>query len=231
MRWANRILLFSMLLLVAACAKPVEKIVVDEVEPLDQLSLMPPQPHSPGSLWTGSRTSLTADRKARTVGDILTVAIFEKSSASKEATTETGRDSNISADLTKLFGLETKLGAIGNLGMDPTDLIDATSSNSFSGSGKTSRAEDLVASLTTQIVQIYPNGNLRIAGNKTVTVNNEMQIVKLSGIVRETDISPFNVIDSKNILNSRIYYSGQGIISDKQKPGWLMRSFDKVWPF
>lgn len=225
------VLLGWLLIGLAGCAKPVEKIVVPEIEPTDQLALMPPHPQSPGSLWIGSRTSLTADRKAHTVGDILTVAIFEKSSASKEAKTETGRDSNISADITKFFGLETKVGALGNLGMDPTSLIDATASNSFSGSGKTSRAEDLIASLTTQIVQIYPNGNFRIAGNKTVTVNNEMQIIKLSGIVRETDISPYNVIDSKNILNARIYYSGQGVISDKQKPGWLMRSFDKVWPF
>ena len=220
-----------LILLLAGCMPAVEQIQVAEVEPSEQPAMMPAQPHSRGSLWSNAHPSLVADRKGRTVGDIVTVAIYEKASASKEAKTETGRDSNISADITKLFGLETKFGGIGNLGMDPTNLIDATASNSFSGSGKTSRAEDLVATLTTQIVQIYPNGNLRIAGNKTVTVNNEMQIVKLSGIVRETDITPYNVIDSKNILNARIYYSGQGVISDKQKQGWLMRSLDRIWPF
>ncbi len=215
----------------AGCAMPVEKIAVPEVEPSEQLALLPAQPQSPGSLWTGSRPALVADRKGRTVGDIVTVAIFEKASASKEASTSTGRDSKVSADITKLLGIEKKLPGMFNLGMDPTDLLNAKASNSFSGSGKTSRTEDLVASLTTQIVQIYPNGNLRIAGNKTVTVNNEMQIVKLSGIVRETDISPANVVDSKNILNARITYNGQGVISDKQKPGWLVRSLDAVWPF
>ena len=220
-----------MSLLLTGCARPVERIEVPEVEPSEQLALMPPMPASAGSLWTGSLPSLVADRKGRTIGDIVTVAIFEKASASKEASTETGRDSTVSADISKFLGLEKKLPGIFNLGMDPTNLIDATASNSFSGSGKTSRAEDLVAALTTQIVQIYPNGNLRISGNKTVTVNNEMQIVKLSGIVRETDISPGNVIDSKNILNARIYYSGQGVLSDKQSPGWLTRSLDAVWPF
>lgn len=224
-------LLIGPLLLLVGCARPVERIEVPEVEPLEQLALMPPLAQSAGSLWTGSLPALVADRKGRTIGDIVTVAIFEKSSASKEASTETGRDSNISADITKLLGLEKKLPGLFNLGMDPTRLLDATASNSFSGSGKTSRAEDLVAALTVQIVKIYPNGNLRIAGNKTVTVNNEMQIVKLSGIVRATDISPGNIIDSKNILNARIYYSGQGVLSDKQQPGWLVRSLDAVWPF
>lgn len=231
MKSVNILLLMLCLVLLTGCARPVEYVEVPEVEPEEQLALMPPQPVGPGSLWTGSKPSLVADRKGRTVGDIVTVAIFEAASASKEASTETGRDSAISADIRKLLGLEKKLPGLFNLDMDPTDLLNASASNSFSGSGKTSRTEDLVAALTTQIVQIYPNGNLRIAGNKTVTVNNEMQIVKLSGIVRESDISPSNVIDSKNILNARIYYSGQGAISDKQKPGWLMRSLDAVWPF
>jgi flagellar L-ring protein precursor FlgH len=219
------------LIMLAGCALPGSGGDISEVEPLEQLAVMPQPSGSPGSLWTGSLPALVADRKGRTIGDIVTVAIFERASASKQASTETGRDSNVSADLSALFGLEKKLPNLFNLGMDPTALIDATASNSFSGSGKTSRAEDLVASLTAQIVQIYPNGNLRISGNKTVTVNNEMQIVKLTGIVRETDIAPTNVIDSKNILNARIYYSGQGPISDKQSPGWLMRALDAIWPF
>ena len=78
---------------------------------------------------------------------------------------------------------------------------------------------------------MLPNGNLRIEGNKTVTVNNEMQIVKLSGVIRPTDVSPGNLVDSKNILNARIAYIGEGVISDKQQQGWLVRALDQVWPF
>lgn len=224
-------LILSLALLLAGCARPVEQIEIAEVEPLDQLALMPQQAGSPGSLWTGALPALVSDRKGRTVGDIVTVAIFEKASASKAAKTTTGRESTMEAGITDLFGLEKYIGLLGNNQIDAGSLVNASATNDFTGSGTTSRAEDLVASLTTQIVQIYPNGNLRIAGNKTVTVNNEMQIVKLSGIVRETDISPSNVVDSKNILNARISYSGQGVISDKQKPGWLVRSLDAVWPF
>ena len=222
------VLILSLLLLgLTACAPSITKVPVAEVEPTEELVVMPPQPQTPGSLWTGSLPALASDRKGRNVGDIVTVAIFENARASKEASTKTERDSSVSAGIDNFFGLEQSLPSK----MDPTKLIGATAGNSFSGSGKTSRAENLIASLTTQIIEIYPNGNLRISGNKTVTVNNEMQIVQLSGIVRTSDISPSNVIDSKNILNARISYKGQGVLSDKQRPGWLVRTLDTVWPF
>ncbi|MEJ2200550.1 MAG: flagellar basal body L-ring protein FlgH [Desulfuromonadaceae bacterium] len=80
-------------------------------------------------------------------------------------------------------------------------------------------------------VEVYPNGNLRITGAKTVTVNSEKQIVKLTGIVRPSDISAQNVVDSQNILDARIAYTGKGVVSDKQQQGWLMRVVDNVWPF
>jgi flagellar L-ring protein precursor FlgH len=110
-------------------------------------------------------------------------------------------------------------------------MIDATSSNTFSGSGKTTRAEDLVATLTTQVIEVYPNGNMKIRGGKSVTVNNENQIIYLTGIVRLFDVTADNTVDSGNILNAQISYTGKGSVSDKQKPGWMGRIFDNTWPF
>jgi flagellar L-ring protein precursor FlgH len=190
----------------------------------------PAIPASPGSLWTQQRGSLFYDTKGRNVGDIVTVAIYEKASASKEAKTSTNRSSSVSASLSKLLGLEKNIGTI-NSAIDPTALLDASFDNDFEGEGKTSRKEDLVATLTTQIVEVYPNGNLRITGAKTVTVNSEKQIVKLTGIVRPSDISARNVVDSQSILDARIAYTGKGVVSDKQQQGWLMRVVDNVWPF
>ncbi len=215
-------------LLLSACAGSATKPDLREVAPV----VSPPVAHhTSGSLWAADRGSLFYDIKARMLGDVITVAIFERASASKEAKTSTGRDSEITADISKLLGLEKKLPGLFNLGMDPTALLDATASNSFSGGGKTSRKEDLVATLATQIIEVLPNGNLRIKGNKTVTVNNEMQIVTLSGTVRSSDISPSNIVDSKNILNARIAYVGNGAVSDKQQQGWLVKALDRVWPF
>ena len=225
----NVVWLLAALTLLAGCAGPAGRIDLSAVEPIAPVMQEPPPPQTPGSLWTETRGGMFVDNKGRTVGDIVTVVIVENSSASKEATTETDRSSSMSAGVSNLFGLERAIGSM--TGADPSSLVGAEASNDFSGGGKTARKENLVATLTTQIIEVLPNGNLRIEGNKTVTVNNEMQIVKLSGIIRPADVSPGNLVDSKNILNARIAYIGEGVISDKQQQGWLVRALDQVWPF
>jgi flagellar L-ring protein precursor FlgH len=216
-------------LLLSACVGPVSHVDLPDVEPVPHIVVEEPRPQSTGSLWTEQRGKMFFDNKGQDVGDIVTVVISESASASKEATTETERSSDMSAGISNLFGLEGTVGRI--TGEDPSSLIGAETSNSFSGSGKTARSENLVATLTTQIVEVMANGNVRIRGNKTVTVNSEMQIVTLSGIVRSSDITPGNLVDSANILNARIAYVGKGVISDKQQQGWLVRGLDAVWPF
>lgn len=227
----NSFWLIPLVLLLAACAGPASRVNLNDVEPLVPIITEPAPPQTSGSLWTESRGGMFVDLKGRTVGDIITVVIVENASASKEATTDTDRTSTMSAGMTNVFGLEKYIGQLGNSAIDPTALVNASTTNNFSGGGKTARKENLVATLTTQVVELLPNGNLKIEGNKTVTVNNEMQIVKLSGIVRSADVSPGNIVDSKNILNARIAYVGEGVISDKQQQGWLVRALDQVWPF
>lgn len=197
------------------------------------VALAPPAPApaaAPGSLWTASSDGIYADFKARRQGDLLTVAIFEKASASKQASTSTGRDSSASAGLADIFGLEKYIGKTSSI-IDPSQLLNTEYKNDFKGSGATTRKEDLVATLTVRVEDVLPNGNLRIAGSKTVTVNREDQLVNLTGEIRPADISSGNIIDSKFILDARIAYTGEGVISDKQGQGWLVRTLDTVWPF
>lgn len=228
----NSFLLILLMVSLSACmTNPASRVDVNRVEPIVPVVSEPAPPQTPGSLWTESRGGMFVDMKGRTVGDIITVVIFESASATKEATTETDRTSTMSAGISNFFGLEKNFSQLGNSAFDPTTLINATTTNDFEGGGKTERKEDLAATLTTQIIEVLANGNLRIEGNKTVTVNNEMQIVTLSGIVRPADVSSTNIVDSKNILNARIAYVGEGVISDKQQQGWLVRSLDQIWPF
>lgn len=205
---------------------PETKAAISEPPPV----IVAPTPQTPGSLWTTGQGSLFVDNRACRIGDILTVTIREQAQASKEATTSTGRSSNASADITSLFGLETNIAKLGG-GIDPASLVSAGYSNDFKGSGTTTRKEDLVATITTQVVEVLPNGNMRIAGSKTVTVNHEQQLIHLTGIVRQQDISPANEIDSQYILDANIVYAGNGVIDEKQKPGWLVRLLDRVAPF
>jgi Flagellar basal body L-ring protein len=81
------------------------------------------------------------------------------------------------------------------------------------------------------VVDVIPNGNLLIEGRRNVKVNNEDQVIVLTGTVRGRDISADNTVNSALIADARISYSGKGVISDRQKPGWLMNVLDKVWPF
>jgi flagellar L-ring protein FlgH len=216
------------LIVLNGCAQHSQEVT--NIEPLEEPVAANPKPQSPGTLWNGDEGNWLADVKARRVGDIVTVIIKEQAKASKQATTDTSRDSSISAGISSFFGLEQSV-AEKNSNLNPASLIEASSGNQFSGTGKTTRSEDLVATLTTQVVQVYPNGNLKIRGGKSVTVNNENQIIYLTGIVRPYDVTASNTVDSGNILNAQISYTGKGAISDKQKPGWLMRIFDNTWPF
>ena len=230
--------LFLLLLSTALVGCAAHNQADPELSPAQSPSIIEPKPavqiekqrRSPGSLWQKGRSSMFTAKKANRLGDILTVAIFEKASAEKEAETATGRSSSVSAGIPKLFGYEAALAAK-NSNLDPSSLISANAGNEFEGSGSTSRQGRLSATLTTQVIEVLPNKNLRIQGSKTVRVNSEDQIIRLSGIVRPEDITSRNMIDSKYILDAKIEYSGKGVISEQQRPGWLTRLINTVWPF
>jgi flagellar L-ring protein precursor FlgH len=220
-----------MLLLLSGCADKGQN-AEDEIRKIiqEKPEIVAPQPQTPGSLWTTGRGSLFVDNRATSVGDIVTVIIHEKSRASKEATTSTGRSTSASADITSLFGLESNLANL-NSSIDPANLISAGYKNDFKGTGSTTRQEDLTATISTQVIDVLPNGNMRISGSKSVMVNHEKQLINLSGIIRQQDITPDNEIDSRYILDANIVYSGKGVIDEKQRPGWLIRLYDVISPF
>ncbi|BCG48900.1 Flagellar L-ring protein FlgH [Citrifermentans bremense] len=213
------------LLLLAACAHQTAEVqtpTFDEQIPAPQLS------YASGSLWQATSTGLAEDMKARRRGDIITVLISENASASKKASTGTSRGSSISGGIPKLLGLETT--GIRNWA-DLAQLLSASYGSKFDGSGSTSREETLQATLSAKVIDVIPNGNLLIEGRRNVRVNNEDQIIVLTGTVRGRDVSADNTVSSALVADAKIAYSGKGIISDRQKPGWLLNVLDKVWPF
>ncbi len=220
------------LLILSSCARNTIPEVQKIPEPLEEIHDNNLKKRSQGSLWSANNDSMFADHKARNVGDIVTVTIAEKASATKAAKTTAGRSSNWAAGIPNLFGLE-KADVIlkQNDHAELSNLISANFSNTFDGNGTTVRTDNLTASLTTQVIGTYSNGNLKIRGGKEVTVNNEIQVIYITGIIRPVDITSLNTVDSSKILNARITYTGKGILSDKQRAGWLGRAVDYVWPF
>ncbi len=221
-------LIFSFLLwsLLAGCA---HQLPVSTFPAREQRLEKPSVSYSNGSLWQTSSNSLIDDLKARRVGDTLTVVVSEQTSASKAATTGTGRSSSVAAGIPNLLGFETKMAGLN--GMDPTKLLSASTDTKYAGTGSTTRNDALTATMTVRVMELLPNGNLLIEGRRNIMVNNEDQMIVLEGTVRSRDITPDNTVTSALIADARITYSGKGVISDRQSPGWLMNIVDVVWPF
>jgi flagellar L-ring protein precursor FlgH len=218
----------------------------EKIEPAIDAPVLPDDPVSvsqrvshEGSLWqeAGSLSALFIDKKARRIGDIVTIKIIESSSASNKASTETARDSSLLAQIVAFFGLERKYNDPTYPGFNPDRLFNPFSAvqggieSDFEGSGETFRSGDLTAYITARVTDIMPNGNLKIEGSREVEVNNEKQIITLSGTVRTIDISSDNIILSTYISDARITYSGSGVIDDRQRPGWMANILNKIWPF
>ena len=184
----------------------------------------PSAPASEGSLWSSARApNMCADVKARNVGDIVTINVVESATASNNAATKTARTSGLEAS----WG-----GVLANLTGDwvgSSQKVDFT--NNFDGKGDTTRSSQLSAYISAQVIQVLPNGYLAIQGNRQVRVNNETQIINVQGVIRTEDINANNIILSTYISDARIELIGQGAVSDKQRPGWMARILDWVWPF
>ncbi len=199
-----------------------------------------------GSLWVphNSRAFLFGDNKASNINDILTINIMEQADASRDSSTKLSRKDGMKSALTKFFGSDLTFGLSNLWGKDTGAAtaaqridrpfkpeIESSTQNTYDGSGSTSTKDQLIATITAKVSDVYPNGNLFIEGRREVTINNEKQIIKLSGIVRPEDISPNNVVVSTVIADAKISIAGKGVISDKQKPGTTHRLFDFFWPF
>ncbi|MBU0986441.1 MAG: flagellar basal body L-ring protein FlgH [Proteobacteria bacterium] len=188
-----------------------------------------------GSLWSEiSGTSLFPDLRARKVGDIVTVRIVEDPEASLNANTNTSRSSDVTASKLKFLGFMKALAEKNQrLAQDPgaDDLVLASLGMKFDGKGTSDRDGHVKAYIAVTILQVLPNGNLYVNGKREIRVNNETQFISLSGVIRPEDIGPTNEISSTYVASAKITYSGQGPIADKQRPGWLGRVVDYVWPF
>ncbi len=193
----------------------------------------PQDPTAAAGLWSEiAYRSAFQDLRASKIGDLITVNIVETSKANKKATTKTARDSSINAGISNLMGWEGKISELGvPASFDHEAMFKASMANDFDGSGETTRNESMTASITARVIEVTPNGNLFIKGSRKVRVNNEAQYITLTGLVRPADISPDNTVLSSYIAEAAIEYTGSGPVTDKQRPGWLMRAVDFVWPF
>jgi flagellar L-ring protein FlgH len=156
--------------------------------------------------------TLTADNKAFRIGDVLTVQVFENATASANADTETRRANQISTELTRAHVPIVK----NTIGV----------SGQFDGGGRTVRAGKLLAQLTVSVLEVMPNGDMRIGGEQALLINEEQQRINLEGRVRPQDISETNVVLSSRLADAQITYVGEGDLAERQRPAWWRKVFD-----
>ncbi|MEW6489400.1 MAG: flagellar basal body L-ring protein FlgH [Thermodesulfobacteriota bacterium] len=180
----------------------------------------------PTSLWVDASPLTLAyeDRRAREIGDLVTVVVVESSEASREASTGISRDASVSAEISNLAGIDLNRG-----GFEPK--LGASTANSFRGAGTTKRKDLLRTRVAARVVQVLEDGNLVLEGRRQVKVNEETQYLFVRGIARPSDISPANTVTSTDLADAQVLYGGQGLLASQQRPGWLYRIADAVWPF
>jgi len=184
-------------------------------------------PIETGSIYkAGYDITLFESITARNVGDILTVVLSEKTNASLKAKTKTTKDSEIDVALTKLMGQSLTFRGV------PVLDTELTFDREFEGKGDTSQSNSLTGSVTVTITEVLANGNFVVQGEKLLTLNQGVEHIRVSGIIRQEDISPANTIASSKIANSKIIYGGEGTIAESNTKGWLQRLIDgPYWPF
>ena len=188
---------------------------------------MPAQQASTGSIYNPSTSRfLFEDFRARRVGDIVTVILEEQTAASKTASTDTSKSSSVAMSVPKLFGRRVSVGGA------PILDAEAKGNTTFAGKGGSNQSNSLEGNITVHIVQVLPNGNLRVRGEKLLSLNQGSEVIRISGIIRPQDISYNNTIASQKIANTKITYKGKGMIANSNEAGWLARFFNSpLWPY
>lgn len=177
-----------------------------------------------GSLFRSyMANSLYSDMTARRVGDIITITLSENTNASKSAGTSTSKDTTV--DLDTITGLGGQALNIGGQSVQ----LGVSSSNDFAGDAATNQSNSLSGNISVTVVEVLPNDNLVIRGEKWLTLNHGDEYIRLTGIIRLSDISPENEVLSTKIANARIQYSGTGSFASAQEKGWLTKFFTSSW--
>ena len=167
---------------------------------------------APAAPWT-----LHSDSRAFRPGDVLTVMLNETTQASKSADTQFGKESNVAISPTVLAGKTIK-----------TD-IGIGGSRDFTGTASSTQQNALQGAITVIVHEVLPNGLLRVAGEKSLYLNQGEEFLRLAGYVRADDIDTDNRVSSQRIATARIAYSGQGSLADANNAGWLTRFFASPW--
>lgn len=173
----------------------------------------------------GAGLSLFRDHRPWQVGDIVTVQITQAATATKNVSQNIGRNDSIASNLNALFGLNPRNISHANLNYN--------SANSLQGSGATAQSDSFIATMSTMVRRIRPNGDLVVAGEEKVQLVGGNEYIRIAGVVRPEDILSTNIVQSQQMAEAHIEFSGDGQTYLAPQMGFLQRLFltvSTLWP-
>lgn len=167
-----------------------------------------------GSIYHANVPGLFAvEQRASKVGDILTIALNESFQATKSQTASAAKSDSFSAQIPNLLNITN---------------AELGTAQTFAGSGAAEQSNSFTGLVTVSVVRVINNGNLEVLGQKKLTLNNGDEYVRVSGVVRRSDISPTNVVNSNRLANAEITYIGAGDVADTSKRGWIPKALSSL---
>jgi flagellar L-ring protein precursor FlgH len=209
--------------------------VVPPVTPAQSYEQPEERYRNPGSIFSDADShSLFTDTRARRVGDIVMVRIVDSMRGTNKADTTSQKDSSNDYSLNSYMS-PFSINPLGTGTLKPVTgpgaVFGTNATNSLSASGETKRENVVTATVAARVVRVMPGGMMQIEGARETRINNETQYLVVSGLIRSMDVLPDNSVTSDRIADAHIAYYGKGVVSDKQKSGWITRLLDNVWPF
>lgn len=234
----NTLASFAVIAVTAACASnstPGPVIVHVPHPSMTQPAVKQPQPVPPeqqnASLWATSPNSLLSMRRAKDIGDLLTVVVEMNDQASLQNSLTRSRSASDDVNLNAFFGLPEWANGVLPGGASLSPGVDMDRSSDLNGSGAVKRAEKIAFTLASRVVGIEPNGNLIIEGYQQTQVSNEVRYLSVSGVIRPQDITRDNTVTYEKIADARLTYVSQGEATGAVERKALPKFVDAVVPF
>lgn len=179
-----------------------------------------------GSIYASSYAGnpLFEDRRPRNVGDILTILVRENLNASKNSGSNASRTANTALS----FGSVPRV--LGGL-FGASQNAEIEGANAMQASGGSTAANTFNGTITVTVIEVLPNGNLVVSGEKQMAINQGAEFIRFSGVVNPRTVAGDNSVLSTQVADARIEYTAKGYIDEAQNMGWLQRFFLNVSPF
>jgi flagellar L-ring protein precursor FlgH len=159
------------------------------------------------------------------VGDVITVLLNESTQAAR---TQNGSISRESSNDMLPKGIQNYGANLGGL-MNGINMTGGRVSNK--GTGAADQQASLSGSVAVAVVEVMPNGNLVLRGEKQLALTEGSEVIQVAGIIRPDDVAPNNTVQSRRLANAQIAYRGSGDLANATKAGWGTSALLKIWPF